>query len=90
MLHCPLTHLSTPHSSHPLPEAYFRLDELLDSEEGKAELARLVAEAKPGGGKEPAGLFADVESKLAGAGGWRVQSESGRGCGWGLRLRPAA
>jgi serine/threonine protein phosphatase PrpC len=30
-----------------LTEAYFRLDVLLDSEEGKAELRQLVADAKP-------------------------------------------
>lgn len=43
--------------------AYYRLDELLDSEDGKAELRRLVAEAKP---KQAGALFTDVESKLAG------------------------
>lgn len=30
-----------------ITEAYFRLDELLDSEEGRAELRRLVAGSQP-------------------------------------------
>ena len=64
------------------------MDQLLDSEEGKAELRRLVA-AHAGKGAaaagaaaaQPAGLFTDVESKLAGAGACRIT---------GLRLAPAA
>lgn len=60
-----------------LTEAYFRLDVLLDSEAGEAELQQLVADAKP---KQPAALFTDVESKLAApaqAHEERVQQQSG-------------
>ncbi|KAI3434509.1 hypothetical protein D9Q98_002583 [Chlorella vulgaris] len=47
-----------------ISEAYFRLDELLESAEGRAELRQLVSSSKP---TEGAALFTDVETKLAGA-----------------------
>lgn len=46
-----------------ITEAYYRLDQLLDSEEGRAELRRFVSDAKPKGANT---LFTDMETKIAG------------------------
>jgi len=48
-----------------LAEVYYRLDELLDSEEGRAELKHL---AGTGGAPTKGGLFSDIEDKLDSAG----------------------
>jgi len=46
-----------------IAESYYKMDELLDSEEGQAELKSLVGAAKAPK-RDAGGLFADIESKL--------------------------
>ncbi|KAL4433776.1 hypothetical protein ABPG75_000217 [Micractinium tetrahymenae] len=61
-----------------ITEAYYRLDQLLDSEAGRAELRKFVSDSKPKGTNM---LFTDVESKLAGpaqAHEERVQASEGQ------------